>query len=165
MEQTTVFLSLGTNLGDRVQNIDRAIRSIEQTAGRVSKRSSFYQTPPWGYVSENEYLNCCVQLQTELSPIHLLKSLKFIEHSMGRTVSQHYTDRTIDIDILFYGTESINTADLTIPHPKLSQRAFVLFPLNEIAPTWIHPELFMTISQLFSPYHRLKEIKVYKFAD
>jgi len=160
----TVFLSIGSNLGDRKKNIDKAIEQISNLCGAIQQFSSIYETQPWGYISENNYLNCCLEIQTNETPVQLLNILKLIERSMGRVSAQQYEDRIIDIDILFYGSDIIEREELIIPHPKIQQRAFVLIPLYEIAPKWIHPKLFLTISQLFSSLSYEKEIKICKFA-
>jgi len=159
-----VFVSIGSNLGNRKEMIASAIQKIENLCGDIKKCSSIYETAPWGYTSENKYLNCCIELETKLTPLRLLNSFKLIEHSMGRIFSDHYIDRVIDIDIIFYGNRCVNTQRLIIPHPKLSDRAFVLVPLHEIAHRWIHPTLFLTISQLLSCCNNVKEIKKCKFA-
>ncbi len=131
----TVYLSLGSNLGDRKAYIVSAIKKIGERVGMVSARSSFHETHPWGYTSSHDYINACVKVETELSPTDLLAVTQEIERELGRThksVGNVYADRVIDIDILLYDQLTMQTADLTIPHPLMYQRDFVMLPLREI---------------------------------
>ena len=130
-----VYLSLGTNLGDKEQNLLSAIKEIERRIGPVRAQSAFLSTEPWGFKSENTFLNAAVRVETELSPHALLRITQQIERDMGRTqksVDGQYHDRIIDIDILLYDDLHINTKKLTIPHPRMYERDFVLIPLREI---------------------------------
>lgn len=149
----SVYLSLGSNLGHRRQNLDAAVRALKQRCGRVLQCSSYIETSPWGYASTNTYLNAAVHLETELTPRQLLEETQQIERDLGRTektTEQHYTDRPIDIDILLYGNHIVHEPDLQIPHPQLDKRFFVLEPLAEIAPDLMHPVLHQTIKQLLA---------------
>ena len=131
----TIYLSLGTNLGDKEQNLLSAIKEIERRIGPVRAQSAFLSTEPWGFKSENTFLNAAVRVETELSPHALLLVTQQIERNMGRTqksVDGQYHDRIIDIDILLYDNLHINTKKLTIPHPHMYERDFVLIPLREI---------------------------------
>ena len=131
----TVYLSLGTNLGDKTQNLVSAITEIERRIGPVRAQSAFLTTEPWGFESENTFLNAAVRVETALSPFALLNKTQQIERDMGRTqksVDGKYHDRIIDIDILLYDDLHINTPKLTIPHPLMYERDFVLIPLKEI---------------------------------
>jgi len=131
----TVYLSLGTNLGDKEHNLLSAITEIERRIGPVRAQSAFLSTEPWGFKSENTFLNAAVRVETELSPHALLRITQQIERDMGRTqksVDGQYHDRIIDIDILLYDDLHINTKKLTIPHPRMYERDFVLIPLREI---------------------------------
>ena len=131
----TIYLSLGTNLGDKEQNLLSAIKEIERRIGPVRAQSAFLSTEPWGFKSENTFLNAAVRVETELSPHALLRITQQIERDMGRTqksVDGQYHDRIIDIDILLYDDLHINTKKLTIPHPHMYERDFVLTPLREI---------------------------------
>ena len=131
----TIYLSLGTNLGDKEQNLLSAIKEIERRIGPVRAQSAFLSTEPWGFKSENTFLNAAVRVETELSPHALLRVTQQIERNMGRTqksVDGQYHDRIIDIDILLYDNLHINTKKLTIPHPHMYERDFVLIPLREI---------------------------------
>ena len=131
----TVYLSLGTNLGYKEQNLLSAIKEIERRIGPVRAQSAFLATEPWGFESENTFLNAAVRVETELSPNALLRITQQIEREMGRTEKStggKYHDRIIDIDILLYDDLHINTKKLTIPHPHMYERDFVLIPLKEI---------------------------------
>lgn len=132
-----VYLSLGTNLGDKEQNLLSAITEIDRRIGSVRAQSAFLSTEPWGFESEHTFLNAAVCVETELSPNALLRATQQIERDMGRTqksVDGKYHDRIIDIDILLYDDLHINTKKLTIPHPRMYERDFVLIPLREILP-------------------------------
>lgn len=148
VELHVVYLSLGSNLGNRELNIEQAIDKIAQTCGTVTNISRLYESPPWGYESKNSYLNNCIELSTELSPNELLDNLKKIEENLGRQFSTNYSDRPIDIDILFYDNTVVNQENLKIPHPLLAKRAFVLKPMNDLNANFMHPQHFLTISQL-----------------
>ena len=130
----TVYLSLGTNLGDKEANLTLAIKEIERI-GTIGAQSAFISTEPWGFVSENSFLNAAVRVVTALSPEELLQETQQIELFMGRTQKSNggqYHDRVIDIDILLYDDLSLSTPTLTIPHPLMNERDFVLIPLKEI---------------------------------
>lgn len=146
-----VFLGLGTNLGDRKNNIMRAIDELSHALGKYISLSSFMESEPWGFASENIFLNCVVSFDTTLNPLQLLNTTEEIERRLGRTTKSDgsgYHDRLIDIDILFYGDETIKSERLTIPHPLLHKRDFVLRPLAEIEPQMIHPVLGKSIEKL-----------------
>lgn len=160
-----VYLSLGSNLGDRSENLIQSIRLMHEKLGTVTAISSFYESASWGYTSENKYLNCCIELKSELSPADFLAISKEIEQSMGRKKTTEYTDRSIDIDILFYGNLKIDNSDLKIPHPHIEKRAFVLLPLAEIAPDLYHHKHFLTIAQLSLKYMHTEDIKCYKTVE
>ncbi|MBQ3929933.1 MAG: 2-amino-4-hydroxy-6-hydroxymethyldihydropteridine diphosphokinase [Paludibacteraceae bacterium] len=130
-----VFLSLGSNLGDRSKNLESAISLIGSRAGDVTAVSSFIETKPVGFKSENRFVNCAVRIVTALDPFELLRITQQIERELGRTtksVGGVYSDRTIDIDILLYGNAVIDTPELKIPHPQMRKRDFVMRPLKEI---------------------------------
>lgn len=131
----TVYLSLGSNLGDRKATMRRAIGLLNERAGSVDCQSSFIETEPWGFESTNKFLNMCVRLLTTLSPEQLLMATKQIERELGRTqksVNGQYHDRPIDIDILMYDDVHLDSNDLTLPHPHMQEREFVMKPLREI---------------------------------
>ncbi len=138
----TVYLSLGSNLGDRERNLDEAIQHIGKLIGAVVRQSAFLETEPWGFASPNRFLNAAVCVETLLCPRCVLERTQQIEREMGRTrktpsASQHsaspdYADRPIDIDILLYDDLTVDEPDLVIPHPLMQERDFVMIPLREI---------------------------------
>lgn len=131
----TVYLALGTNLGNRKAIMREAIDNIGKKVGTVMRQSSFYETEPWGFESPNLFLNACICVSTKLAPRQLLEVTQAIERNMGRiekTVGLQYVDRIIDIDILLYDDLHINEPDLVIPHPLMEEREFVMKPLLEI---------------------------------
>ncbi|MBQ8098902.1 MAG: 2-amino-4-hydroxy-6-hydroxymethyldihydropteridine diphosphokinase [Bacteroidaceae bacterium] len=149
----TVYLGLGSNIGQREQYLHQAIMALEQQVGMLLKCSSFIETIPWGFTSNHVFLNAVLSMHTLLSPQLLLKVTQGIEKAFGRShksIKGQYADRTIDIDILFYDDMTMASPSLTIPHPLLHRRIFVLHPLCEIAPHLRHPQLGMTVSQLYS---------------
>lgn len=145
-----IYLSIGSNLEDREFNIEDALDRIVENIGIVTKCSSFYETEPWGFTSDDQFLNVAVEAETDLDPADLLETTKKIETRMGRIRDSkiHYTSRIIDIDILLYGDLIINDPELKIPHPLMHERNFVLVPLSEIAPEAVHSVLGKTISEL-----------------
>jgi 2-amino-4-hydroxy-6-hydroxymethyldihydropteridine diphosphokinase len=144
-----VFISLGSNLGDRVLNCRKAIERLKGAEGvTLVRESSFYETEPWGSVVQGSFINCAVEITTTHKPQDLLDLLKRIELDIGRTPSPRQGPRQIDLDIIFYGDTVVGEKGLTIPHPRLHQRAFVLVPLAEIAPGFIHPVLEKSVSEL-----------------
>jgi 2-amino-4-hydroxy-6-hydroxymethyldihydropteridine diphosphokinase len=132
-------MSLGSNIGDRVANIRKAVDLLNKN-NRVTAKSNVYETPPWGVKTQPRFLNCCVTLETGESPLDLLRGVKDIEREIGRAARGRWEAREIDIDILTYGDERITSEELTIPHPLMRERAFVLVPLLDIAPGFKHPE-------------------------
>lgn len=143
-----VYLLLGSNLGDREKNIDNAIIELKARGLIISKKSSLYNTAPWGYTEQPEFLNLALECLTSLEPFELLKEIKKIEKKMGRENFIRYGPRIIDIDIIFYDDLIFKSDDLTIPHPLMHKRYFVLKPLSEIAPDFVHPLLKLTVKQL-----------------
>ncbi len=141
---------LGSNLGNKTENIRFAIREIGLKAGEVKKQSALYASEPWGFDSAHDFVNAVIEIQTRHSPNALLKTVLEIEKQAGRKREQHsgYACRTLDIDILFYDELVIDENDLVIPHPRLHQRRFTLEPLNEIAPGIRHPKLKKTVGEL-----------------
>lgn len=144
------YICLGSNLGDRKIFINSAINAVENEIGLITARSSFYETEAWGYNSDNKFLNACISVSTTLSPDKLLSVLKNIEKGLGRLKidKNTYSDRVIDLDIIFFDDLIYESQELIIPHPLMQNRSFVLVPLCEIAPDLIHPVLKKTIKQL-----------------
>ena len=137
-----VVLLLGSNLGNRVEILEKAIEAIGASIGFVDKTSSLYQTDPWGFTSEHLFLNQVVSVETTLSPIDVLLGLQEIENRLGRVrKSDQYESRTIDIDILFYDNLRVDMEQLQIPHPRLHKRRFTLIPLLEVVGDFFHPVL------------------------
>lgn len=142
-----VYLALGSNLGEREANL-RAARERLATQVRILKTSAVYETEPWGFREQPAFLNQVLKGRTALAPLELLDFLKSIEAALGREANFRYGPRVIDLDILFYGRQVLDTQRLQIPHPRLHERAFVLVPLAEIAPGLIHPVLRKRVSTL-----------------
>lgn len=143
----TVYLGLGSNLGDRKQNLSQALKLLSKQVV-VEQVSSVYETEPVGYKSQPLFLNAVCRISTELNPKQLLRLAKKIEAKLGRKPGFPNAPRPIDIDILFYGDEVFGSPELTVPHPRLAGRAFVLVPLAEIAPNLIHPVSSKTVKEL-----------------
>lgn len=143
-----VFLLLGGNLGDREMYMNRAVEYISHEIGHVIKASSLYETQSWGKEDEPDYLNQVIEVETDLAPHFLLEKLLATEHKLGRLRAEKWGSRTIDIDMLFYGEQIINDAQLTVPHPRLHIRRFTMEPLAEIAPAFIHPVFKKNILEL-----------------
>ena len=141
------YLALGTNLGDRPANLRAAIQALPPSIVQ-RQSSSIYETPPWGVENQPAFLNMAVRCETTLEPEALLKRIKQLEIQLGRQQSYPWGPRLIDLDILFYDDLILNTTQLTIPHPRLHERAFVLVPLTEISPDFIHPVLKKSIREL-----------------
>ncbi|MEO7995526.1 MAG: 2-amino-4-hydroxy-6-hydroxymethyldihydropteridine diphosphokinase, partial [bacterium] len=143
----TYYLALGSNLGDRLGYLARAIRAMARL-GDIESISGVYETAPWGYLDQGPFLNMAVALESELEPDALLARLEEIQRFFGKVVTVKNGPRTLDIDILLAENEVIHTPLLDIPHPRLAERRFVLEPLSEIAPLAIHPVLNVTIENL-----------------
>lgn len=156
----TVYLALGSNVGDKEANLEAAISKIGEKC-TLLKRSSIYQTPPWGYQEQDFFLNMVVSVHTELNPVDLLAHLKSSEINIGRQPTFRNGPRVIDIDILFYGQQVLAQPGLEIPHPRLHERAFVLVPLAEIAPDLIHPTKQCPVDT-FLVGMEIKDILLYK---
>ena len=173
MDAVVAYLGLGSNLGRRDENLSTAIRCLNGGPGRggpgrdgpgrgnkvalawsipskvqVLRASSVYQTSPWGFEDQPDFLNCVVEVRTGLSPQELLEHIKIIENDMGRQPSVRYGPRLIDVDILLYGDAILDLVDLQIPHPRLHQRAFALIPLAELDRRLVHPMFHVTIGEL-----------------
>ncbi|HSE84073.1 MAG TPA: 2-amino-4-hydroxy-6-hydroxymethyldihydropteridine diphosphokinase [Thermodesulfobacteriota bacterium] len=153
----TVFVGIGSNLGNRIENCAEAIRKISGFAA-IFAISSIYETEPVGNEDQPNFINCAVKIETDLSPYDLLSSLQSIEDNLGRERVQKLGPRTIDLDILFYNNLVIESDELIIPHPSAHLRRFVLEPLSEIAPYLIHPVLKVSISNLLEGLNDPKSV-------
>ena len=151
-----IILSIGTNIGDREQNIKNAVKALGEI-GKVTAISPIYTSEPWGFESENGFYNIALTMESELSPLELLRETQRIEKELGRTTktTTGYADRVIDIDIIDYDNQIIKISQqstvnnlLTLPHPLMHLRNFVLYPLADIAPEWVHPILKLTTLEL-----------------
>ena len=146
-----VYFSLGTNLGNKEQNLRFAVQYIEKRIGKVISLSAFYATAPWGFSSEHTFLNAAACVETLLPPLSVLHLTQEIEREIGRThksVGGVYSDRGIDIDLLLYGDRVLDTPELKLPHPLMHERRFVMEPLAEIAPDLVHPILKKKMREL-----------------
>jgi len=144
-----VFLGIGTNLGEREENLRKAIKLIEEHIGSITEESSVYETEPWGFQSETSFFNMVIKIETNLTPSGLLGRILMIEAMMGRLrEGQGYKSRIIDIDILFFGSRIFENKILKIPHPRIQERRFVLVPLSEIAGDLLHPVFKKSIKEL-----------------
>lgn len=147
-----VYLGLGTNLGDKEANLRTAIYKLQERIGKQVSLSSFYETAPWGFKSTHSFLNAAICLETNLAPLEILHSTQEIEKELGRTrksLNGTYSDRPIDIDILLYDDLILQTPELTVPHPLMTERDFVMKPLIEIAGNVVHPILQKTLSTIY----------------
>jgi 2-amino-4-hydroxy-6-hydroxymethyldihydropteridine diphosphokinase len=150
MSTHTVYLSLGSNLGDRAAHIERALARLDEENIKIVRRSSFYQTEPVEFLAQGWFLNIAVEAETDLMPRQLLRVIRNIERELGRKRIVRSGPRTIDIDILLFGANIIKAAELEIPHPRMTERRFVLVPMAEIAPALRHPILRSTMTELLA---------------
>lgn len=144
------YLLIGGNMGDRLVLLQQAVSKIEASAGTILKKSSVYETAAWGKTDQHAFLNQALLVATGLEPEPLLHQLLAIEQEMGRQRKERFGPRLMDIDIIFFNKQVINTADLTVPHPQMHLRRFVLQPLAEIAPDYLHPQLNTTVQELLA---------------
>jgi 2-amino-4-hydroxy-6-hydroxymethyldihydropteridine diphosphokinase len=161
---TGIYLSLGSNVGERGENIARAIAALAGFGVRVVKRSALYETEPVEMREPEWFLNCVVEAQTDLPPRELMRALLEIERSLGRERTASVTQklpRIIDLDILFYGSDVIREAGLEIPHPRMAERRFVLVPLAEIAPGVMHPVLKKTVREVLLETNDRSEVRLF----
>jgi len=146
-EPVTVYLGLGSNMGNRKDNLDKGLEFLSHRA-QIGQVSSIYDTTPEGDVEQPRFLNLTCQILTRLAPMELLTLVKGIESKLGRTPAEPNTPRPLDIDILFYADQIVDSPKLVIPHPRLAERDFILVPLAEIAPDLVHPVSGKTIKEL-----------------
>ena len=160
MNEKTAYLGLGTNLGDREQNLVQAVNALN--AGpelAVLRTSGIYETAPWGLTNQPDFLNTAAEISTTLSPRQLLDRIKDLEHQLGREAGPRFGPRLIDIDILLFGDLVVDEPDLRIPHASLHLRAFALVPLAELTPDSVHPVLGITIAKLAGQVDGLEGVK------
>ena len=151
------ILSLGSNLGNRAENLSRATQLLTERVGTLVVCSAVYEFEPWGFCSENAFVNCVLVIETDLTPQALLAETQAIERLMGRTEKSHagqYHDRIIDIDLIDCDGQTLQSPDLTLPHPLMHLRPFVLQPLAEILPNWRHPIFRKTAKELLAEIHQ-----------
>jgi 2-amino-4-hydroxy-6-hydroxymethyldihydropteridine diphosphokinase len=156
------YLFTGSNVGNRIKNIENAARLISEQAGKIVKASSVYETQAWGSTSQGAFLNQALLIETKLEPKELLKKILGIEQQLGRVRLIKWEPRIIDIDILLYENIIYSDSDLVIPHPYLPERRFTLTPLVEIARNVIHPVLNKTMQELLTECKDKLEVQIYK---
>ena len=157
-----VYLQLGSNLGDREQLISHAIQEVVEHVGAVNSRSQIYESTPWRVDGQENYLNQIIEVRTFLSAEEILAVILTIENNLGRVRIEKWGERLIDIDVIFFNNDIIETADLCVPHKHMHERNFVLVPLNEIAPDFIHPKYNKTVCQLCDESKDTEKIVIYE---
>ena len=161
-----IYLGLGSNLGDRLDNLRTAVRHLEDYYIHPKLFSSIYETPPWGYIDQPYFLNAAISAITDLSAEEILTKIKLIESHMGRSKNNaRWQERLIDIDILLISEQVINSAELQVPHSYLHERSFVLVPLAEISPNTIHPKIGLRIESLRNLRPLTEKQSIVKISD
>jgi 2-amino-4-hydroxy-6-hydroxymethyldihydropteridine diphosphokinase len=160
MKASIVYIGLGSNLGDRVAHLREAVQRLSAII-KIEKASQLYVAAPLGYVRDDAFVNAVVSGSTTLKPLELLDMMQAIEVALGRRSGVQYGPRPIDLDLLLYNAVQIETRKLTIPHPRLAERAFVLRPLAEIAPNLMHPVFYYTVSQLLQDAEDANQVQIY----
>ena len=160
MREHRVYIGLGSNLGDRVAHLREAVHRLGAII-TIERVSQLYVAAPLGYVRDDAYINAALHGATTMTPIDLLGMLQQIEVAMGRRPGVQFGPRPIDLDLLFFDSIQMETYKLTIPHPRLAERAFVLKPLADIAPDFMHPVLYYTMSQLLADAEDAEQVKLY----
>ena len=161
MAEKVVYIALGSNVGDRASMLERAMAAMNSAGIRVLRESSFYVTEPVDAPGQAWFLNAVVEAETSLLPLQLLHALLRIERELGRRRITPHGPRTIDLDILFYGSSVIHSKELQVPHPRLSERRFVLVPLAQIAPEFRHPVLYKSVTQLLAETPDRSEVRLW----
>jgi len=160
-----LYLGLGSNLGDKIENILLAYTQIQERIGCIKNKSFVYETPPWGFKSKDVFYNTALLVETKLNAIEVLKIIKEIERELGRDTAYKvgYSSRVIDIDILDFNGEIMSSVELTIPHPHIENRDFVLYPLRDVNNSWIHPVSSDSIQRMIEEIGNQNEIKIVIF--
>jgi len=164
LAEKVVYIALGSNVGDRAAMLERAMAAMNLAGIRVSQQSSFYVTEPVDAPGQAWFLNAVVEAETSLLPLQLLHALLRIERELGRRRIMPHGPRTIDLDILFYGSSVIRSKELQVPHPRLPERRFVLVPLAQIAPEFRHPALHKSVTQLLAETPDRSEVRLWHAA-
>lgn len=163
IEQNNIFLLLGSNIEPKVNYIEEAERKLSSVVGNIVKKSHIYISEPWGFVSDQSFLNRVLMLRSTLSAMETLTNIHAIEEELGRTRQRNgYSSRTIDIDILYYNNDIINNEKLIVPHPRIHERRFTLAPLTDIAPDYIHPIFSTSNIKLLEICKDLSEVSILK---
>jgi 2-amino-4-hydroxy-6-hydroxymethyldihydropteridine diphosphokinase len=157
-----IYLHTGSNLGSKKKLLKRARQLIDKNIGRITAQSDLFETEAWGMTDQPNFVNQALEIVTDLSPEQVMDRILNIELKMGRVRNQKWAPRLIDIDIIFYGNRVIKTENLIIPHPFMHKRNFVLIPLLEIAENYIHPELKMTVRELYNYSKDLLKVKAHR---
>lgn len=157
-----IYLLLGSNIGNRIKNIDKAKQLIESKIGKISKQSNLYETEPWGEKEQEDFLNQAIEVESKLKPKALMKQIAELEQLIGREETYKWGPREIDIDVLFYGDEMISEVDITIPHPFIHERLFTLIPLKDICPQKVHPIFGATVTELIDMCEDVCEVHEYE---
>ena len=157
----TIYIQLGSNMGNRMSHIKNSMKQIEQEVGLIICSSKIYESSPWGETNQNHFLNSVIKVETKLSPSIVLEKLQIIEKKLGRIRKEKWGERIIDLDILFFNSEIINTEKLKIPHPYIQDRKFVLVPLSEINSDYTHPILQKNIFSLLKKCNDTEKIEEY----
>ncbi len=156
-----VYLLIGGNIGNRQVSLEAAVKLLEQSAGKILKSSSLYETAAWGNRNQPQFLNQVLAIETSLVPLALLENILLAEESLGRIRTLKNAPRIIDIDILFYKEDIIDIPGLRIPHPEIANRRFVLEPMVELAPSLLHPVLKKTVSELLSACTDQLDVRIF----
>ena len=158
----TAFISIGSNIGNRLDNCKKAIKDLaDGEEVKLIKTSSFYETEPWGEIEQGWFINCVIEIETVLDAYRLFSVIRKVEEGFKRKRVKKGGPRIIDLDVLFFDREIINTEGLTIPHPLLHKRRFVLMPLNEIAPDLVHPVFKKSVADLLKALDDNKKVKIF----